>query len=60
MATYCELCKQRSSTPGMGAILKDVNGNTEIKLCQSCLKKLKNGVKSPDKQNVEIYPVKGR
>ena len=42
----------------MGAVLKDINGNIEIKLCRNCLKKLKNAVKSPEKQNVEIYPVK--
>lgn len=38
-------------------ILKDVNGNISANLCQPCLKKLKNGVKSPKPQNVEIYPV---
>ena len=42
----------------MGAILKDVNGNTSIVLCQPCLKKLKTAVKSSLPQNVEIYPVK--
>ena len=55
---YCELCKQRAATQGMGAVLKDVNGNTSIVLCQQCMKKLKNAVKSPEKQVVEIYPVK--
>ena len=42
----------------MGAILKDVNGNTEIKLCQPCLKKLKTAVKSSKPMNIDIYPVK--
>ena len=54
---YCELCKQRMATQGMSMILKDVNGNISANLCQPCLKKLKNGVKSPKPQNVEIYPV---
>ena len=54
----CELCKQRAATQGMGAVLKDVNGNTSIVLCQTCLRKLKNAVKSELPQNVEIYPIK--
>ena len=60
--TYCELCKKNNAKPGMSMILKDINGNTSANLCQTCLKKLKNGVKSPKQQNVEIYPVetKGR
>ena len=58
MKMLCELCKQRNSTQGMGAVLKDVNGNTTIVLCQPCLKKLKTAVKSSQPQVVDIYPVK--
>lgn len=58
MADYCELCKQRASTQGMSMILRDLNGNTQARLCQQCLKKLKNAVRSPQPQVVDIYPVK--
>lgn len=54
----CELCKQKNATKGMGAVLKDINGNTTIDLCQPCLKKLKTAVKSAQPQVVDIYPVK--
>ena len=54
----CDLCKQRNATQGMSAVLKDINGNTTVQLCQTCLKKIKNGVKSALPQTVEIYPVK--
>lgn len=54
----CELCKQRNSTQGMSMVLKDVNGNITVQLCQPCLKKLKTAVRSPEKQVVEIYPEK--
>ena len=54
---YCELCKQRASTPGMSMLLRDVNGNMTAQLCQPCLKKLKNAVRSPKPQVVDIYPV---
>lgn len=54
----CELCKRNNANPRMGAILKDVNGNTEIKLCQPCLKKLKTAVKSSKPMVIDIYPVK--
>ena len=52
----CGLCKKNNETQGMSAILKDVNGNTTVKLCQTCLKKLKNAVKNPKQMNVDIYP----
>lgn len=55
---YCELCKKNNQTNRMGMTLKDVNGNMEVRLCQPCLKKLKNAVKNPRQMVVEIYPVK--
>ena len=52
----CELCKQRNANPRMGAVLKDVNGNMTIQLCQPCLKKLKTAVKSSKPMVIDIYP----
>lgn len=54
----CELCKKQNAHTGMSMILKDVNGNMTVQLCQPCLKKLKDAVKSPKQMNVDIYPVK--
>lgn len=52
----CELCKTNNATHGMSAILKDVNGNTTVQLCQACLKKLKNAAKSTEPMVIDIYP----
>ena len=52
----CELCKVNNTTHGMSMRLNDVNGSITAQLCQPCLKKLKNAVKDPKPQKVEIYP----
>lgn len=52
----CELCKKQNARQGMSMILKDINGNTNVNLCQPCLKKLKNAVKNPKPMNIDIYP----
>ena len=54
----CGLCKKQNAHAGMSAILKDINGNTTVQLCQPCLKKLKDAVKSSKQMNIDIYPVK--
>ena len=54
----CELCKKNNSKQGMSMLLRDVNGNTNVQLCQPCLKKLKDAVKSPKRMNIEITPEK--
>ena len=55
---YCELCKKNNATQGMSMILKDINGNITVKLCQPCLKKLKTAVKNPKPMVIDIYPEK--
>lgn len=52
----CGLCKKENSHAGMSMILKDINGNTTVLLCQPCLKKLKTAVKSSKQMVVDIYP----
>ena len=52
----CGLCKKENYHAGMSMILKDINGNTTVQLCQPCLKKLKTAVKSPKQMVVDIYP----
>ena len=56
----CELCKTNNATQGMSMRLRDVNGAMEAKLCQPCLKKLKNAVKNPNPIRVEIYPAEAQ
>lgn len=56
----CELCKKQNATNGMSMILKDINGNMSVNLCQPCLKKLKTAVKTPKPMNVDIYPVNAK
>ena len=53
----CELCKTNNARQGMSMRLNDVNGSITVQLCQPCLKKLKNAVKDPKPQKVEIYPI---
>ena len=53
----CELCKRNSQHPRMSIVLKDINGTMTAKVCQPCLKKLKNAVKNPKPLNIDIYPV---
>ena len=52
----CELWKTNNANQGMSMRLNDVNGSITVQLCQPCLKKLKNAVKDPKPQKVEIYP----
>lgn len=54
----CGLCKKNNAANKMSMTLKDVNGNLPVQLCQPCLKKLKDAVKSPNQMVIEIYPVK--
>lgn len=54
----CGLCKKENAHAGMSIILKDINGNTTVQVCQPCLKKLKNAVKSSKPMNIDIYPDK--
>lgn len=51
----CGLCKKNNITVGMSMLLRDRNGNMDVQLCQSCLKKLKNGVRNTKPMKVEIY-----
>lgn len=54
----CELCKRNNITQGMYLTLIDVNGSNKIKVCQPCLKKLKNAWRGTTPVTIEIYPVK--
>lgn len=54
----CELCKKNNATPGMAIATYDINGVEKFDVCQMCLKKIKNGHKNKNPQDVEIRPAK--
>ena len=54
----CELCKQKEVHKNMSIALYDDNGITFADVCETCLKKIRAGIKSKFPQHISVYPIK--
>ena len=55
---FCELCKQKETHKNMSIALFDDNGVTYADLCQTCLRRIRAGIKSRKPQHLSVYPEK--